>query len=101
MSLQTRLGRLQIALPRGGEVIPANGDGRPPPPMRTANDILGLLEDVAAAVWADPFARPVEKARAVGCLAGVALKAIETGNLAARLEMLEAVLKERNGGSRP
>jgi hypothetical protein len=69
--------------------------------MRTAEDILRLLEELAVAVRADPFARPVEKARALGCLAGVALKAIEAGKLAARLEMLEAVLQERKGGSRP
>ena len=36
-------------------------------------------------------------ARVVGYLAGVTLKAIEAGNLAARIEMLEATLKQRNG----
>lgn len=39
--------------------------------------------------------RAVQKARAIGYLAGIARKAIETGTLAARLEMLEAVLRQR------
>jgi hypothetical protein len=37
----------------------------------------------------------VPRARTIGYLAGIARKAIETGHLAARLEMLEAVLKQR------
>ena len=69
------------------------------PSLRTATDILELLEQMTAAVWADLFTRPTEKARAVAHLAGVALKAIEIHNLAARVEMLEAVLKRRPGGS--
>ena len=48
------------------------------------------------AVRLDPEAATMEKARTIGYLAGVALKAIEAGNLAARIEMLEAVLKQRN-----
>jgi hypothetical protein len=42
----------------------------------------------------------LEKARAVGYLAGLSLKAIEAGNLAARLEALEAALKLRGSGGR-
>jgi hypothetical protein len=41
------------------------------------------------------------RARTIGYLAGVALRALEAGNLAARVEMLEAVLKQRNGGAKP
>jgi hypothetical protein len=40
----------------------------------------------------------LEKARCVGYLAGVALRAIEAGDLAARLEAVEAVLKARRAG---
>jgi hypothetical protein len=65
--------------------------------VRTAADVLALLGEQVAAVRADDQAGAVEKARAIGYLAGVALKAIEAGNLAARIEMLEAVLKQRNG----
>ena len=65
--------------------------------LKTADDVLALLEEQVAAVRADAEAGALEKARVVGYLAGVALKAIEAGNLAARIEMLETVLKQRNG----
>jgi hypothetical protein len=74
-----------------------------PPPtglrLRTAADVLALLEEQVGAVRADPDAGPLEKARAAGYLAGIALKAIEAGNLEARLEALEAVLRQREGRS--
>jgi hypothetical protein len=54
------------------------------------------LEEQLGAVRGYQRANPVEKARCIGYLAGMALKAIEVGNLAARIEMLEAVLKQRN-----
>ena len=59
--------------------------------------MLSLIEDQVGAVRAAGNAGPVEKVRAVGYLACIALKAIEAGNLAARVEMLEAVLKQRSG----
>jgi hypothetical protein len=57
--------------------------------------VLALLEEQVAAVRADAEAGTLETARTVGYLAGIALRAIEAGNLAARIEMLEAVLKQR------
>jgi hypothetical protein len=69
--------------------------------LKTAADVLALLEEQVEAVRAEQEAGTLEKARTVGYLAGVALKAIEAGNLAARIEMLEAVLKQRNGGGKP
>jgi hypothetical protein len=68
--------------------------------LKTAADVLALLEEQVNAVRADPDAGPAEKARTVGFLAGVALRAIDAGNLAARVEMLEAVLKQRNGDAK-
>ena len=70
--------------------------------LKTAADVLALLEGQVAAVLAAPAqeAGTLEKARAVGYLAGLSLKAIEAGNLAARLEALEAALKLRAGGGR-
>jgi hypothetical protein len=59
-----------------------------------------LLEEQVNAVRADAKARTAEKARAVCYLAGVALRAIEAGNMAARVEALEAVLKQRNGDAK-
>ena len=63
--------------------------------LKTAADALKLLEEQVAAVRADPEAGTLERARCVGYLVGVALKAIEAGDLAARLEAVEAVLKAR------
>jgi hypothetical protein len=65
--------------------------------LQTAADVLDLLEEQVEAVRADAKAGTLEKARCIGYLAGITLKAIEAGNLAARIEALEAVLKQRNG----
>jgi hypothetical protein len=70
----------------------------PPPspqPLQDARDVVHLVHEQVEAVRADGTATPLERARVIGYLAGIARKAIETGNLAARLEMLEAVLKRR------
>jgi hypothetical protein len=63
--------------------------------LNTAADVLALLDEQVAAVREDQQAGTLEKARCVGYLAAVALKAIEAGNLAARLDALESVLKSR------
>lgn len=63
--------------------------------LQTAQDVIDLLQEQVEAVRADAAAGTLEKARCVGYLAGIALKAIETGNLAARLEAMEIVLKTR------
>jgi len=65
--------------------------------LQTAQDVINLLQEQVAAVRAEKKASTLERARCIGYLAAVSLKAIETGNLAARLEALEAVLKNRNG----
>ena len=69
----------------------------PPVRLQTAADVLAILGKQIDAVRADGEAGPLEKARLIGYLAGLGLKAIETGALEARIEMLEAVLKQRNG----
>src|SRR5918997_1937115 len=63
--------------------------------LKTAADVLKLLEEQVAAVRGEPNAGTLEKARCVGYLAGVALKAIEAGDLAARVEAVAAGLKGR------
>jgi hypothetical protein len=63
--------------------------------LQTAADVLQLLAEQVEAVRAEAGAGTLEKARTIGYLAGIALKAIDAGNVAARLEMLEAVLKGR------
>ncbi len=68
--------------------------------MKTAADVMALLEDQVAAVLDDPESGVLEKARVIGYLATVSLRAIEAGNLAARLETLEAVLRRRKDDER-
>ncbi len=63
--------------------------------LKTASDVLTLIAEQVAAVRADPGVLTIERARTVGFLAGVALRAIEAGDLAARLEALEGALKAR------
>ena len=71
-----------------------------PDPIRvqTARDVLELLAEQINLLRADLSLGTVERARTLGALAGVALRAVETADLEARLAALEAVLKVR--GSR-
>jgi hypothetical protein len=87
---------------RAGDLCTTPGTTPIPLPFRlkTAADVLQLLEEQVEAVRAEASAGALEKARAIGYLAGIALRAIEAGNLAARIEMLEAVLKQRNEGEK-
>jgi len=66
--------------------------------LKTAADVLALLAEQVQAVRDEQDAGTLEKARTIGYLAGICLKAIDTGDLAARLEALEAVLKARRAG---
>ena len=59
--------------------------------------MLALLDEQVDAVRHEAEAGALEKARCIGYLAAITLKAIEAGNLSARLEALESVLKNRNG----
>lgn len=91
--IPSRLRRLEVFLNR----LAAARRGAIPPPRRlqTIGDAIDLLQEQVEAIRRESWATTVEKARAIGYLAGIACKAIETGNLAARLEMLEAVLRQR------
>ena len=64
--------------------------------LRTAQDVIDLLSEQIEAVRLEDTAGTLERARTIGFLGGIALKAIEAGNTAARLEALESVLKARN-----
>ena len=63
--------------------------------LKTAQDVLALIEEQVNAVREEPEAGTLEKARAIGYLAGIALKAVEVADLSARLEAVEQVLKRR------
>ena len=69
----------------------------PPCRLQSTADLLALLREQMEAVRADPTLRSGERARAVGYLVDQARKALETGTLAERLEILEAVLQTRKG----
>ena len=66
--------------------------------LQTAADALALLAEQVAAVRADQTATTLERARCIGYLVGISLKAIEAGDTAARLEAVESVLKLRKTG---
>jgi hypothetical protein len=86
-------------LRRGGDRCTTPSTSRLPAEFRlkTAADVLALLDEQVAAVREDADAGALEKARTIGFLAGVSLRAIEAGDMAARIEMLEMVLKQRGG----
>ena len=54
-----------------------------------------VLGEQVNMVRADQFADPLERARTVGFLAGVALRVMEARDLSDRLEAVERVLKLR------
>lgn len=101
MSIHHRLERLMQDRRLGR----ADEEGKAPAPspirLKTMADVLTLLEEQVTAVRGDWQTSVLDKARCVGALAATALKAIQVGNLEARVEMLEAVLKERKGNSKP
>ena len=93
---QREYGRMR----RAGEAQTPNQTLVPIPfRLRTAADVLALLGEQVAAVRDDPEVGTLERARCIGYLAAVTLKAIEAGDLAARLEAIEAVLKGRKAAS--
>ncbi len=63
--------------------------------LRTAIDVLNLIAEQVEAVRAETEAGTLEKARTIGLLAGVALRAVEAADLAGRVETLEQILKQR------
>jgi hypothetical protein len=80
-----------IALRDAGRVPLPRRSGR----LQTAQDVIDLLEEQVEAVRAEDRTETVAKARALGYLAGQARKAIETGQVADRIDMLAKVLKQR------
>jgi hypothetical protein len=76
--IKSRLRRMEALLNRLAVVMRAL-PAPPPRQLQTAKDVIDLLQ---------------EQARALGYLAGVARKAIETGDLEVRLEKLEAKAKQ-------
>jgi hypothetical protein len=63
--------------------------------IATARDVLGVIEGQVAAVLDDGELGTAERARTIATLSGVALRAIEAADLAARVEALERALEAR------
>ena len=97
--IESRLQRMEAMFSRLAAVV----GGRPAPPpqrLQTAQDVLTLLHEQVEALRAATWVGTVEKARALGYLASLARQAIETADLAARLDQLEAILKPTNGNAK-
>jgi hypothetical protein len=76
---------------RGGQAGKAAVVAGPDRPVRSLADVVGLVEATINDVRAGRL--DVRVANAVGVLAGVAIRAIQQGELERRLEALEAVLE--------
>ncbi len=65
--------------------------------MKTAQDILVIISEQVQAVRNAPKeeAGTLEKARCIGYLCGIGLKAVEVADLEGRLNALEQILKGR------
>jgi hypothetical protein len=89
VTLPARLDRLDRRLYVGAV------DATPTVEVVNAASVLALVALAVREAQTDLTATPLERARALGALAGVALKALEARDLEARVEALERVLKQR------
>jgi hypothetical protein len=94
MALQLRLARLEDNVFAEAEraLVPSVPEQFE---LRTPAHVLQLLQWQIAAVARDRRCSAVERARAIGYLGALSLKAMEADNLVARLEALEEALKRR------
>ena len=67
----------------------------PAMPLRAPADVVGLLAEQAEVVRNDPFADPLDRARTLAVIGGMALRAMDAAEGRARLEALERALKAR------
>jgi hypothetical protein len=79
--------------------IDSSGSGKPPRRLKTAQDLVDLLEEQIHAVSRAPWTGTLQKAQAIGVLAGILRKVMEFNTVASRVEMLAAVLKHRRTNS--
>jgi len=69
-----------------------------PARLQVADDVEALLAEAVELARRDPKARGIEKARALGYLASLGLRLIESHDLQDRLDALERVLGQRRIG---
>jgi hypothetical protein len=67
--------------------------------LKTARDVLALIEEQVQAVRGDEKLATTERARTIGYLAGLALRAVEVTDLSERMEAVERVLSPRKDGA--
>ena len=84
-----RMKRAGEVVPRGTIVLPVEFR------LQTAMDVLVLLAEQVTLVRDDPDVGVLERARCIGYLASVALRAVETADLSSRIDALDAVLRQR------
>src|SRR3954462_12350568 len=77
-------------------VVPAE-----PIPLDSPADVLALIAEQVNVVRSDAVADPTERARTLGFLASLALRAMESRDITARLEAVERVLKLREKAVTP
>jgi hypothetical protein len=92
--LKRRIRRLETLVERS-DACENGTDGPVLWRLQTAQDVIDLLEEQVEALRAHRWAGAVQKARAIGYLAGIARKAIEASAITERMEILEAILKQR------
>ena len=69
--------------------------------LRTAQDVLELLAEQVEAVRLDEAIATTERARTVGYLCGIALRAVDAADMAERVEAIERALKQRKDSQSP
>lgn len=95
---QRAYNREWMRMRRAGESGTPGGTPLPLPfRLKAAEDVLRLIEEQVNAVREDKEAGTLEKARVIGYLASIALKAVEVANLEARIEVLEQALERQRG----
>lgn len=81
---------------RAGESSPRVLLVSPEESVETAQDVLDVLAEQVTAVRRDASLSTVERARCVGYLCSILLRAVETRDVVERLARVEDVLKERS-----
>ena len=98
MTLPARINKLEAQATR--RAIAVNAVPIQPLPLRSPSDVVDLLATEVEAVRRDARIDPVEKARTIGMLAAVALRAMEAAASDGRIEAIERVLKLRRESQR-
>ena len=92
MNLIRRIEHLEVRARRVASTVPL--------PLDVPADVLELLAEQVNALRADASIDAAERARTVGALGGLALRAMDARDILARVEAVERVLKLRRDAQR-